>query len=405
MSKFLGAGSLVIAVTIAFYFSALFPRASIAAETISVEAAKTVLEFEHAKDSEKDLTWHAFTQNYTVTNGRVDKEDLKVFLNESAGRDMTRVRQALEKQTGFLGMKIRAEYSDVLSSEDPTVTIEGKEVVQSATDLKGASFSFKRDFKADADTWIAKGALLLPFIGRTTNVYPRLGDPMRLTTYGIIPSISFDREADEADATKNVDSLIFRLGGFAKFMGGGILRAQTFRFFAAYGTDFSFNTETPAVQFEYEPVLFFNRRLGTGSTHSLLERSTAAGEAETFLAYQLRFYLHGEYGTVMSDGNSMPIPETDFFRWGPKYELTFDPLFTDRFSATFSYQHFLNVIGDSDHNHLFKASLEYRITTTDDTKNDPYVPLMSVKATYENGGVDLTNAKVRTVFVGLGVTL
>ncbi|MEY2584517.1 MAG: hypothetical protein QOD80_543, partial [Verrucomicrobiota bacterium] len=398
MSKSLGAASLFIAVTIMFYISALAATACVAAETISIEAAKTVLEFEQAKDPDRQLTWNAFTQNYTVTNGRVEKADLKEFL-KSAGRDMAKVREALLKQTGFLGMKIRAEYSDVLSSEDPTVTIEGKEVVQSATDLKGASFSFKRDLKGDADTWIAKGALLFPFLGRTTNVYPRLGDPMRLTTYGAIPSISFDRETDEADATKNVNSLIFRVGAFAKFMSGGIIRAQTFRFFAAYGTDFSFNTETPAVQFEYEPVVFLSRRLGTGSTHSLLERSTPSGESETFLAYQLRAYVHGEYGTVTDSDNSASVPETDFFRWGPKCELTFDPLFTDRFSATFSYQHFVNIIGDSDHNHLFKASLEYRITTKDDVENDPNVPLMSLKATYENGGVDLTNAKVRTVFV------
>jgi hypothetical protein len=372
--------------------------------TLSVEAAQAVLEFEQAKQPDRKLSWDLFQKNFEVVHGRVRKSDLASFINDFAPRDIQKVREELDKSRGFQGIKIRESYADTLTSEDPTVQLEGKDQPQSAKDLKGASFSYQHDFKADIDTWAAKGALIFPFLGRS-NATPHLGDPLVFTTYGVIPSVSFDREVNGADKSKDVDSLIFRAGFFAKMMSGGFLRAQTFRIFGTYGTDFELKSETPAVEFEWEPVLFFGKRLGTGSTHSLLEKRISDDELKTTLAYQLRAYLHGEYGRTVDAGGMTGVPEQDFFRIGPRLELTLDPLFSDRVTASMSYEYLADVVGTTLHRHHFKASAEYRITTEEDAKKNPYLPIFGIKATYEDGGLDLTKEEVRTLLVGLAITL
>jgi hypothetical protein len=305
----------------------------------------------------------------------------------------------------LLGLKIRSSFSDALSSEDPTV--QGSEQPETPKDLKGASFSYQRDFNASSDSWAATGALLLP-ITECTGFKPHLGDFPHLSTYGVIPSVSFDRQTNSADQTKEVDSLIFRLGLFARFTSGTFLRAQTVRLFGTYGTDFEFKSETPAAEFEYEPVVFFeNSKIGIGSTYSLKEAnsSTSPNEKRTVLAYLLRAYLHGEYGRTIDAGDKVGVSKEDFFRLGPKVQLTLDPLFTDRFAATVSYEYLPAIAGTTLHSHLFKAEGEYRITTEKEQKKDALFPIMSIKASYEEGGIDLTKEEVKQFLIGLAVTL
>ena len=154
-------------------------------------------------------------------------------------------------------------------------------------------------------------------------------------------------------------------------------------------------------------MFFKNSRFGIGSTYSLNEIDDPKSPTgkRTNIAYLLRAYVHSEYGRTTDPGDKMDVSVKDFFRVGPKVELTLDPLFTDRLTASVSYEYLANIAGTSSHNHLFKASAEYRITTADDVKKNPFVPLMSLRVTYEDGGIDLTNERVKTLLVGLGVTL
>ncbi len=86
----------------------------------------------------------------------------------------------------------------------------------------------------------------------------------QIQSAGFVPSISFDRETNSKDSSKNVDSLIFRLGAYAVATGIGPLTSLTFRAFATYGTDFDFRSETPAAEFELEPAYTDNRYIGIG---------------------------------------------------------------------------------------------------------------------------------------------
>jgi hypothetical protein len=370
----------------------------------TVDEARAILDYNQKKNPDQDWSLQTFARHrLSVSAEQLQSNDR--FDKELLDTDVPPI-PTIEPKAGmhFLGIKIRSSFSDVLSSEDPTV--QGDQPA-TAKDLKGAAFSYQHDSKISKDIWIAKGALLFPFTGATTFA-PHLGDPPGLHTYGFIPSVSFHRETHDEDGSKNIDSLIFRGGLFAKYTSGIWLRAQTIRVFATYGTDFNFKSSTPAAEFEYEPVIFFkDSRFGIGSTYSLHEVSDPESPTgtRTNLAYLLRAYLHGEYGETTDPGDKIGVSTETFFRVGPRFELRLDPLFTDHFAVGFAYQQFHSITGTSAHRRHLLMEAEYRFTTERDQEKNPSIPIISLKATYERGGIDLTKEDVRTFFVGLGVTL
>ncbi len=293
---------------------------------------------------------------------------------------------------GFQGIKIRSNFDDVLTSEDPTIA----DAKEKKADLTGASFSYTRDFKADSDSWAANGSILMPFAwARST--HPHTGGPIELQSYGFIPSISFDRVSNSIDNSKDVDSLTFRLGAFAKTTGGPLF-SQTFRGFATYGTSFGFNKSIPTAEFEYEPAFILNRELGIGTVHALLP-TLGAGEdpsnaKKTFLAYRLRAYFHAEYGRIEDKGDATAAATGGFGRGGPVLQLRLAPFFSDKLNCTVTYEYFSRFTGLATHNYLLKVEPSYDISDA-----------VSLKASYEKGGVNPIDQQVETFFIGLGVTL
>lgn len=274
---------------------------------------------------------------------------------------------------------IRSDFNDVLPEEDLT----SKDQKATRKKLTGALFSYARDIQNNQDTWSAKGAVIIPLQWHTFEPYTR--ESGAWTKYGLIPSISFDRVTNNKDESKEVDSLIFRVGAFAEYGGGAFTDYQQLRVFASYGTDFDFRSRTPAAEFEWEPVKSFGQVFGIGMIRPV---------KDDVFAYRLRTFLHAEYGEVQEAGDKAGVKEEVFFRAGPVIELTLDPFFTELFACTISYSYYFPFSGPRDRNYNFKVEPQLFL---DEAKH------FTLKASYERGGLDLTKEFVNTFSVGIGV--
>ena len=310
-----------------------------------------------------------------------------------------------EPQKIFQGVKIRASFDDVLTSEDPTSSTFGGDKKGGVSDLTGASFSYTHDYRGNSDAWAAKGALLLPF-SVTRDVSTTTTSQMALKNYGFVPSVSFDRETNDKAADKEVDSLIFRTGVFAKWLGPKPLTSLTLRAYFTYGTDFEFKSATPAGEFELEPVIGGRGAFGIGSRHFVFPADAASVKtfALTNVAYQLRAILHGYYGQTVDAGKT-GAPEQDFVRLGPKLQLRLDPLFTERLTCSINYEYQEDIVGHSRHHSFLSIEPELVLNppSSDDTSLDK--PIIKLHLSYQHGGIDLTTQSVHTLLIGLGVTL
>lgn len=300
----------------------------------------------------------------------------------------------------FLGPKIRASYTDALALEDPTLSKNPGAV----KDLTGAVFSYTRDFIAESNAWVAKGAVLMPF----AYSYDVNGIDLELRKYGVIPSVSFDREFNDSDPKKNVDSLIFRVGAYAGWTGVGPLDSLTVRLFSTYGTDFEFKSQVPAGEFELEPTYSHSSVFGIGRYVSLLSAKSPSPEdpnrVETTFGYSLRLILHGQGGEVNDNGDQTSIPERGFFRMGPKMQLRLDPIFIKQLTCTISYEYLANLAGYTANNDFLTIAPELVFNKPKEDATSLTAPLISLKANYQVGGIDLTKQRVQTFLVGLGIT-
>lgn len=274
---------------------------------------------------------------------------------------------------------IRSDFNDVLPGEDLT----SKDPKAARNKLTGALFSYSRDFQNNEDSWSAKGAIIFPLLWKTFEPYTLENGAW--TKYGLIPSISFDRVTNDKDESKEVNSLIFRVGAFAEYGGGSFTDYQQLRVFATYGTDFDFRSRTPAAELEWEPVKSFGEKFGIGMIRPV---------KEDVFAYRLRTFFHAEYGEVQKAGGKVGVDETTFFRAGPVFELTLDPFFSDRMSCTISYSYYFPFSGPRDHNYNLKVEPQLFL---DEAKH------FTLKASYERGGLDLTEEFVNTFSMGIGV--
>jgi hypothetical protein len=312
---------------------------------------------------------------------------------------------AAEPKKIFQGVKIRASFDDVLTSEDPTSSAFGGDEKSGVSDLTGASFSYTHDYREDSNAWATKGALLLPF-SVTRDVSNTTTSQMALKNYGFVPSVSFDRETNDQAADKEVNSLIFRTGVFAKWLGPKPLTALTLRAYFTYGTDFEFKSATPAAELELEPVIGGRGAFGIGSRHFIFPADAASVKtfALTNVAYQLRATLHGYYGQTVDAGKT-GAPEQDFARLGPKLQLRLDPLFTKRLTCNINYEYQGDIVGHSTRHGLLSIEPEFVLNppSSDDASLDK--PIIKLHLSYQDGGIDLTAENVHTLLIGLGVTL
>jgi hypothetical protein len=303
-------------------------------------------------------------------------------------------------------LRLRQSYSDVLGIEDPSQNVATNKKVD---DLQGALASYSRDFKRHTDVWSVRAALLLPIVGQT-GFQPNMRE-WGLISYGLVPSVSLYRVTGEptSGSEKNVDQLTFRVGMFAKWSApAGPLDTLTLRGFATYLTDTGFRSNIPAGQFEWEPQLFFSKYATVGYITQLLNKlpKQTPGNIDwkdaSWLAYQLRLRLHLDWGDVSNSGRT-GAPTGSFFRLGSIVDFQLKPLVDRRLSLGLSYQYLPALVGPTSRSGLFTVALEFDLLRPNETDPDSNQSV-TIKATYTNGGVDLTRQKVDTFQLGLGAT-
>jgi hypothetical protein len=311
--------------------------------------------------------------------------------------------------SGPLGpFKLRESWSDVLAVEDPTIesqndlTIESEQPKKKLTydDLKGAKFSFERNFKSDTDTWNVQAALILPLVW----VHHVPAGEAGFTTYGLTPSANVNRVHNEGDESKNVEKLTLRAGGFATwyFRQPSWIDRVVIRGGFAYQTDSKFDSSIPAGELELEPRLWSSTRFGIGYRQILInrpleERKDAKDNA--ILAYQARLRFRAEYGHFDMVDPTNPDIKTDeeFMHLGAKAGIEFDPLFCRNLTGSVDYSYLPSVVGPSGHNTLLQAELAYKLWERDDGGNG------SLSLKYVKGGLDFDQEEVHTLYFGLSV--
>ena len=326
-----------------------------------------------------------------VTAAAKEPEEGRIKLKERPPEGWAVVRDA------FKHLKIRQDYTDVLYEEDPSQAEQGKKF----DDLSGATLSFARDLKADTDTWAAQAALILPMIW-TGNLVPGL----KPIAYGFVPSISLHRVTTDGDPADEVDSLIYRAGIYGRWLlpseRGGAHTALNLRGAFSYATDTRHELEIPAAEFDFEPQVFVSPEVSLGYVGEIFYDPKADYEdrKRIYLGYQLRAWLHGEYGRVNEAGASgSSIPDEEFFRAGPVVQLRiFAPHVLEGLTLSGEYHYTPAITGPSGNDTLFEASVQLAIY------EDKEKHQISLKGTYTKGGLDLTKQDVRTFLIGLGVT-
>jgi len=334
--------------------------------------------------------------SYPATN----LKDFKPFSPEvySPGRD----KIEKERKQFFKGIKIRENYDDVLLQEDPS---SGAPSGRKKNDLKGASISFARDFIRDFDTWSGKGAVIFPFAWDTGAEY-KTGD-FKLMVAGVVPSISLTKFTTEDPAKKDIDSLVYRLGFFGTFWGPEpALTELNVRGYATYATDTHHRTEIPAGEFDVEPRWNFDGpwAIGYQKWIPLPGRAPEPIPPKTYppwalLSYQLSVSYHGEFGEVKSNGRNSAFAQEAFFRSGPVVKLKLQPSCIPRLTLDASYRYLFVSKGPTNHNSLFQANAEWTLWQDEEAGRK-----VSAKASYLNGGLDLTAQDARVLTVGFGVT-
>src|SRR5205823_6772520 len=143
--------------------------------------------FEDMNDLHPNEGWdRAFDQlRVEQRDGPYDVKHIQNF--RPISRKVTPQVGITNKDRYFQGIKIRSNYDDVLTSEDPTIA---NPKAETKADLTGAAFSYTRDFRADSNSWSAVGAIIAPFV-RSYETKPNSKGPLELKNLGVIPSISF----------------------------------------------------------------------------------------------------------------------------------------------------------------------------------------------------------------------
>lgn len=382
-------------------------------QEVSVNAVKGWLACEALKDPKKDWS----EETFFLSVGRKDcytKKDLENYSpplkSVSTGPDGGNLTLP-DKKGGLapLALKVRANFDDVLATEDPTLKGKAK-----PDELTGASLSFSRDIKNGDNTWQGKGSVILPFI---FNVDGSPDPEWQMISYGLIPSVSYEGLDTQGDLANEKDSLVYRVGGFLNF-GGPVPLGEPnnpiddgrlenrLRFFATYGTDYHHDISIPAGEFEYEPRYDTGGTFALGYPRVLLYRkgydvadADFDQSTDTLLTYQLRTIFKTVGGSVEDNDGSAALESGSFVRTGLVTELKFDPLFAERLSLTMRYQYLFALEGSDDAPDRVDATLGWALWQNKETNQK-----FSLTATYVNGAMDLRQKDEESFLIGLGLT-
>lgn len=301
---------------------------------------------------------------------------------------------------GFRAPRIRRDWRDVIYDEDASQA-GGKKTLG---DLEGALFSFTHDGKANADTWAAHAAVIVPYTREWLT-----GSSFTLRRFALAPSVTYDRVTTSGDPAVEVDSLLYRAGLYMDFYGQTREREPTVgyglqvRAAGVYVTDHDHRAGLGGFEADFEPR-FHVGAPGLGYRTILLGKEHAIrkdGSDISILEGQLRTWLHMEGGDIENTGPAWKTVTGSFFRLGPtvQLQLSMPSLPGDRaLSLTAVYSYLATVSGSDDTNNYFRASLSYDLF-----RNVEFNHKVSLSASYEKGGLNFTKQKIDTFTVGLGV--
>ena len=300
--------------------------------------------------------------------------------------------------------KLRQNYTDVLPGEDPS---QQDLAAGKFDDLNGASLSYTRDSKADTDTWSAKAALIMPMVWDGNLAYG-----FKPVFYGIVPSVSLDRVDTNGDPKDATDLLTYRAGAFAQWLVAGgrgeKLHARlNARGSFTYVTDTQNDLQLPAGEFDVEPQIFYGPNWALGYLFNPFVGEQSAIDPN-LAHFQVRAWMHGEYGTVESSSKQVGLARDRFFRVGPilalKIEVPKFPVIGKQFSLNVEYHYLPTLSGSGDHDSLLKIGGELTLIDGKEGKEGKEGgPRITLKADYTKGGLDLTKQDVDTFTLGLGV--
>ncbi len=245
-----------------------------------------------------------------------------------------------------------------------------------------ALFSFARSYADGESAWSAVGTLM--GIKKVAD-YPIADEDGGLSAIYLIPSLSFNKIDTNGNAAKEVDSLIFRFGTEAVFLGDQ--KAAFVRANPTFATDTDFRSLVGGFEFQFEPYV-------NGSVIGSAQSHFNGG-----LQYLLRPMLNVEAGCVFDAGRKANLQdhEDNFFtRVGPQLHLDMwsDIPWLERFSLTLSYSH-LEALGNGvESGGFFDSSLSYRLDKEGNI-------MLTTK--YQHGEVPFIQDSVDTITVGLGV--
>jgi hypothetical protein len=333
---------------------------------------------------------------------RYPLNEIEAYVADQVKASKSESGDDLAKASGYQGSKtfpwlrLRRSFSDVLTAEDPSLAGGGKEKFD---DIQGALFSYERDLKNHTETWSAQASLLAPFsFYRPYN--PRTGDGFGLQRWGFIPSVSLNKLTTSGNASSELEEFTYRIGAFAKLRSGhDALLALTARAYFSYLTDDVTDKSITAGEFEIEPTSYFGPKFQIGS-RTVLWRKEITDDItdDAWIAYQLRLMLHGEFGSVEKDGPAFAGAEYNFFRLGPKVQLDLNPLIFRNLSVSLKYEYLPALSGHNPNDSLFQIDAEWILH-----EDEAALRRVTLKASYVDGGLELSKEKVRTFRVGLGV--
>jgi hypothetical protein len=399
-----GASKLICFLWLVFALVFLFGKQAALGDTvIPRDQIPAILKWESIKQNKPHISQSRFESLYGKKATYKASEIEEYLASEAAVVAPSKVPEGTVVYQGpkeFPWVRLRRSYRDVLTLEDPSLSLENVNGKQKFDDIDGALISYSRDFRADTETWSTEAAVLAPFSWDVSHTL-RNDDFLVPARFGIIPSVSYHR-VSAPNPKDEVDQLVYRAGLFAKLESGNdfkFLNGLTLRAFGAYATDATHNSSIPAGEFELEFQSDIRPKLKVGYQTILVPKENPADKHDTaWIAYQLRFLLHGEYVSIQNNSGSMALAEGDYFRFGPVVQFDLKPLIFTQLSASLRYS-FLPALNTTNSTHDSLFGLDADWTLFKDAENGRK---FSLKISYLNGGLDLTNEPVQTLLVGIG---
>ncbi len=294
----------------------------------------------------------------------------------------------------FKRPRISENWRDVLYDEDPSQT--GNEA-KTIKDLVGATFSYAHNGRDDTDVWTAVGALIMSW-EHDFALEPGPA-PTRLA---IAPSVSLNRVATNSSSTKEVDSVLYRMGIYAEWYLAPTPPVKLqMRAAGVYASDTSGQGSLPGYEVDFEPR-WQSEGLPLGYKKVLIKKVTEKDRSDwSALDFQLRAWLHIEGGDVQDNGKSWDPTKGEFFRMGPAVQLQLNAprvVWGRDASLTALYSYLPAISGTGQHQSYFKLSSTY-----DFVKDDVHNYKVSLTAQYEKGGLNFTKEDVDIFTLGLGI--